>query len=185
MQLPPNDNPLSDSTGTQTAPVPRLRPATHRDGSGALERMAAYKLTRVLPALPPSKIIDLLLWPQTMAEWARAEGISSNLVYNTLSASAMPGGAKRKEGAPLRERLARRLGVPRREIDYLIDADRPVAETVLPPTPPDGWEPPALADAPEGRSGGRAPIAPAAGAAAPGHLTTEDTAPADGQGRLF
>lgn len=93
-------------------------------------------------AMPASEIVQLVLWPETVAHWARDAGISTAVAYNMLS--------RFKPYRRVRELLARRLDVPGFVLDHLVDAARPLpsvlrapaasdpADQVEPPTPPRG-----------------------------------------------
>lgn len=103
-----------------------------RTGTGRIERKALYAMQQEIGALPASLIVQLLLWPDTLSEFARQEGVSPGLVFNTL--------AGHKTYRPMREKLARRLGVELREINYLIDAERQLPSHQRRPEPPDELE---------------------------------------------
>ncbi|HXE56942.1 MAG TPA: hypothetical protein VNK43_02990 [Gemmatimonadales bacterium] len=85
--------------------------------------------------MPASLVVQLVLWPETLADWARAESLTPALVYNAL--------ARFKPYHRVRDRLAQRLDVPKRVLDHLIDARRPLPTARRPPVPPDargrGW----------------------------------------------
>src|ERR1043165_2026588 len=76
-------------------------PSRDRDGLSALERKALYRVHTALPAMPASLVVQILLWPEKITDWARNESVPPALVYN------MRGGFKPYHG--LRERLAQRL----------------------------------------------------------------------------
>lgn len=116
--------------GTSTASAHASRPA--RDGENPLERRAVYKLAVDRAAMPASKLVQVLLWPDELAEWARQEGIDSSVLYNTLSGH--------KPYHDVRERLARRLGVEKRYVDALIDRPPGEPHANRPPDPPSDWE---------------------------------------------
>ena len=109
-------------------PPPSLR---DRDGLSALERKALYRVHTELPAMPASLVVQILLWPEKITDWARAESVTPALVYNML------GGFKPYHG--LRERLAHRLGVTKGAVDHLIDARRQQPSTRRIPEPPEGF----------------------------------------------
>ena len=102
-----------------------------RDGLSALERKALYRVHTELPAMPASLVVQILLWPEKITDWARDENVTPALVYNML------GGFKPYHG--LRERLAQRLGVTKGAVDHLIDARRQQPSTRRIPEPPDGF----------------------------------------------
>ena len=99
-----------------------------RDGLSALERKALYRVHTELPAMPASLVVQILLWPEKITDWAREENVTPALVYNML------GGFKPYHG--LRERLAHRLGVTKSAVDHLIDARRQQPTTRRIPEPP-------------------------------------------------
>jgi len=106
-------------------PPPSLR---DRDGLSALERKALFRVHTELPAMPASLVVQILLWPEKITDWARDESVTPALVYNML------GGFKPYHG--LRERLANRLGVTKSAVDHLIDARRQQPSTRRIPEPP-------------------------------------------------
>jgi hypothetical protein len=118
-----------DETGG-SIPPPRSR---DRDGLSALERKALYRVHTELPAMPASLVVQILLWPEKMTDWARDESVTPALVYNML------GGFKPYHG--LRERLAQRLGVTKAAVDHLIDARRQQPSTRRIPEPPPDFVP--------------------------------------------
>lgn len=108
-------------------------PSRDRDGLSALERKALYRVHTELPAMPASLIVQILLWPEKITDWARDESVTPALVYNML------GGFKPYHG--LRERLAQRLGVTKGAVDHLIDARRQQPSTRRIPEPPPDFVP--------------------------------------------
>jgi hypothetical protein len=78
--------------------------------------------------MPASLVVQILLWPEKITDWARDENVTPALVYNML------GGFKPYHG--LRERLAQRLGVTKSAVDHLIDARRQQPTTRRIPEPP-------------------------------------------------
>lgn len=88
-----------------------------RTGLSALERKAVYRVRTEIAAMSPSLVVQILLWPEKLTDWARAERVTPALVYNMLA------GFKPYHG--LRARLAERLGVAKAELDHLVDAARP------------------------------------------------------------
>lgn len=111
--------------GVSLPPPPRSR---DRDGLSALERKALYRVHTELPAMPASLVVQILLWPEKITDWARDENVTPALVYNML------GGFKPYHG--LRQRLAERLGVTKGAVDHLIDARRQQPSTRRIPEPP-------------------------------------------------
>jgi len=132
----------------QTAPPPPPEPVSPtqrlpavRDGSNPLERRAVWHVWRQIAALPASLVVQLILFPETLAEWARRRQVPASMLY------AMLAGTQTHPG--LREPLARRLGVPGRALDVLLDAPRrepALAQPALADRPPD--EPTVAASAP-------------------------------------
>jgi hypothetical protein len=107
--------------------------ARNRDGLSALERKALFRVHTELPAMPASLVVQILLWPEKITDWARDESVTPALVYNML------GGFKPYHG--LRERLAQRLGVTKSAVDHLIDARRQQPSTRRIPEPPPNFGP--------------------------------------------
>ena len=89
-----------------------------RDGRNAIERQAIALVRHEIAAMPASLVVQLALWPDEIAGWARSEGTSESLVYNML--------ARRKPYVRMRGRLAERLEVPLAVLSHLIDARRPL-----------------------------------------------------------
>ncbi|WP_284351948.1 hypothetical protein [Roseisolibacter agri] len=63
--------------------------------------------------MPASLVVQLALWPDELARWARAERVAESVVYNLL--------ARRKPYVRIRERLAAHLGVPTGHLAMLVD----------------------------------------------------------------
>jgi hypothetical protein len=83
--------------------------------------------------MPASLVVQILLWPEKITDWARDENVTPALVYNML------GGFKPYHA--LRERLAQRLGVSKGAVDHLIDARRQQPSTRRIPEPPPDFVP--------------------------------------------
>jgi hypothetical protein len=83
--------------------------------------------------MPASLVVQILLWPEKITDWARDENVTPALVYNML------GGFKPYHA--LRERLAQRLGVTKAAVDHLIDARRQQPSTRRIPEPPPDFVP--------------------------------------------
>ena len=132
---PPEEWPPIDWS---TPPYPR-----YRDGSNPIERRAVRCLEADVASMPAATVVGLAIWPETLAEWSRRERLKSSVVWATLSGSP---------SAPVRDALARRLGVSLRDLDALVTTTRraPVARRP--------WAP-SLADAPA-RSASASPHAP-------------------------
>jgi len=156
--------------GGGTIPPP---PSRDRDGLSALERKALYRVHTELPAMPASLVVQILLWPEKITDWARDESVTPALVYNML------GGFKPYHG--LRERLAQRLGVTKSAVDHLIDARRQQPSTRRIPEPPPDFVPDdvALATGPTASP----PVAPDDGTTLAASPPSDETAPdpIDGQ----
>jgi hypothetical protein len=123
--MEPTSSVFDRDPGGVPLPPPSLR---DRDGLSALERKALYRVHTELPAMPASLVVQILLWPEKITDWARDENVTPALVYNML------GGFKPYHG--LRERLAHRLGVTKGAVDHLIDARRQQPSTRRIPEPP-------------------------------------------------
>ena len=137
-------------------PPPRSR---DRDGLSALERKALYRVHTELPAMPASLVVQILLWPEKITDWARDENVTPALVYNML------GGFKPYHG--LRQRLAERLGVTKGAVDHLIDARRQQPSTRRIPEPPSGFGPDDVSLAPRAPATGESLPAPETNTTAP------------------
>jgi len=126
---PPVAHPLDDPSDPDSM---RLLLPTVRDGSNPLERIAVERVQVEVAALPASLIVQLALYPETLAAWARRQNIPAPLLYSTLAAG--------QPNQRIRHALAARLGVSPKDVDWLVDAVRPEPRATRPPT---------LADAPE------------------------------------
>jgi hypothetical protein len=100
-----------------------------------------------IAALPASLVVQLALYPETLAEWARRREVPASMLY------AMLAGTQSHPG--LREALARRLDVARGALDALLDAprrepliSRPPLLAGSPPPPPTDVETPSRAAEP-------------------------------------
>lgn len=109
-----------------------------RDGSNPLERRAVFRVETEVAALPASLVVQLALYPETLAAWARREGLPAPILYSTL-AGAQP-------HQRIRHNLARRLGVAPRDLDALIGAIRPEPQATRPPLLADADPTPATSD---------------------------------------
>lgn len=117
---------LRTATGAQTVPEPPALDHTdgpdprprERDGQSALERLAVARIAQDVAAMPASDVVQLVLWPATIARWAREHDVSAAVAYNML--------ARFKPYRRVRELLAHRLDVPGFVLDHLIDAARPL-----------------------------------------------------------
>ena len=108
---------------------PPARPR-QRSGNNPIERKAVLRVQRDVAAMPASLVVQLALWPDDIAHWARAERMSESLVYNAL--------ARRKPYRRVRERLAARLEVSTAVLAHLIDAARPLPTARRAPESADG-----------------------------------------------
>jgi hypothetical protein len=104
--------------------------------------------------MPASLVVQILLWPEKITDWARDENVTPALVYNML------GGFKPYHA--LRERLAQRLGVTKAAVDHLIDARRQQPSTRRIPEPPPDFVPDDVALQTRGTPTNPAPDADAA-----------------------
>lgn len=147
-----------------------------RDGLSALERKALYRVHTELPAMPASLVVQILLWPEKITDWARDENVTPALVYNML------GGFKPYHG--LRERLAQRLGVTKSAVDHLIDARRQQPTTRRIPEPPPDFvaDDVSLASSPSPREA--VTEQPLADEARPVSLGHDDTPPEGGSDQI-
>lgn len=114
--------------------------------------------------MPASLVVQILLWPEKITDWARDEGVTPALVYNML------GGFKPYHG--LRERLAHRLGVTKSAVDHLIDARPQQPSTRKIPEPPADFPLDDVALAPRMNPGGSG--MPAAGHGASSDASGDD-----------
>ena len=118
-----------------------LAPPGVRDGSNPLERRAVYRVEREIAALPASLVVQLALYPETLAQWARRQELPAPVLYATLAAA--------QPNLRIRYALSRRLAVSQREVDALIDARRAEPQANVPPMladarPAPSAEPPTL-----------------------------------------
>ncbi len=141
---------------SESSPLPALR-----DGSNPIERKAVYRAQLEIKSMPASLVVQIALWPDKLADWAKEMAIAPSVVYNML--------ANVKPYHRVRTLLARRLDVAKGVLDHLIEAPRPEPLAKLPPEPPptDPLEPQAppapplaqpepLAAAPTAATGGAA-----------------------------
>jgi hypothetical protein len=124
---PPSGLPRAELAPVDAAVAGRIAARPHRTGSSPLERLAVARVAEDVAALPASLVVQLLLWPQSIADWTRERRVAPSLVY-TLLANGQP--------APRIERaLALRLGVGADELRELIEGER---------APPAAWDVAAL-----------------------------------------
>jgi len=93
-------------------PFPR-----RRDGTNPVERRAVRVVELDVASMPAATVVGLAIWPDTLAAWSRAERLKSSVVWATLAGSP---------SVPVRDALARRLGVSLRELDALVSLERAV-----------------------------------------------------------
>lgn len=110
---------------SSVSPTERL--PSVRDGSNPLERRAVWRVRRHVAAIPASTIVQLAIFPESLAEWARRRAFPPSVVYTTLAGS--------QRNPRIRDALARRIGVSTRDLDTLLDSPRPEPEVLLPPSP--------------------------------------------------
>jgi hypothetical protein len=103
-----------------------------RSGRSPLELAATRRVRDDVAAFPASLVVSLLLWPETIAEWSRAQRVTPPLVHNAL--------AGRKPFVRIRQALAERLDVPTAVLNALIETRCPVPRAVRPPVPPVAME---------------------------------------------
>ena len=120
-------------------------PPGERDGRSPVERLALARLRTDVAAMPASDVVQLVLWPQTVADWARSAHVAPAVAYNLLS--------RFKPYRRVRELLAHRLDVPVIVLDHLVDAARPLPASYRSPARPlgDAASPPAPPPQPSGQ----------------------------------
>ena len=84
-----------------------------RTGTSRIEQRAVTRVREEVARMPASLVVQLALWPDELARWARAERIAESVVYNLLAA--------RKPYLRMRERLAAHLGVQTGYLAALVD----------------------------------------------------------------
>jgi hypothetical protein len=133
-----------------TTPLgPSLR---ERDGTNPIEKKAVYRAQVEIRSMPASLVVQIALWPDKLADWAKEMGVAPAVVYNMLAGV--------KPYHRVRTLLARRLNVSKHVLDHLVDASRPEPLAKVPPDPPGAVSaPPRLrpepvaASAPDGMAG--------------------------------
>jgi hypothetical protein len=101
-----------------------------RTGDTRIERMAVARVRESIAAMPASLVVQLALWPDELARWARAERVAESVVYNLL--------ARRKPYLRIRERLAAHLGVQTGHLATLVDGTPQGVDAPAAPEPADG-----------------------------------------------
>lgn len=99
-----------------------------RTGATHVEQLAVRTVAREIAAMPASLVVQLALWPDELARWARGTRVDTSVVYNAL--------AGRKPYRAVRERLAARLDVTPAVLGQLIDAKRPLPTAERDPDAP-------------------------------------------------
>jgi hypothetical protein len=92
-----------------------------RTGATRIEQRALARVREHVSRMPASLVVQLALWPDELARWARAERIAESVVYNLL--------AGRKPYLRMRERLAAHLGVQTGHLAALVDGVIEAAES--------------------------------------------------------
>jgi len=115
---------VGTNIGAERIPAPGLA-RRERTGRNAIERKAVFRVQSDVAAMPASLVVQLALWPDDVAHWARAAGEDESLVYNML--------ARRKPYWRAREAMARRLQTSVAVLSHLIEADRPLPTAQRPP----------------------------------------------------
>lgn len=98
-----------------------------RDGHNPVERRGLHRVYREIPSLPASPVVQLALWPERLADWAKSQHVDASVVYNCL--------AGHKPYHRVRRMLARRLGVGKGALDALIDRTPREPAHLQPPDP--------------------------------------------------
>lgn len=116
------DAPRADVAALLAGPAPQPDPGTApwgglrpRTGTNALERRAVQRVEQEIAALPAATVVGLAMWPETLTEWARVQGLHASAVWATLAGAPSDGVAAA---------IAHRLSVSTREVHGLIDAER-------------------------------------------------------------
>ena len=167
--MPSNPSPAVRETG----PVILPPPGPDRDGLSVLERKALYRVQLEIAAMPASLVVQILLWPEKLTDWARDEGVTPALVYNML------GNFKPYHG--LRQRLAERLGVSKGEVDHLVEGNRALPSARRIPDPPADIQVHPLRTAGAADSATRAEEPDATLRSRASEVTPPDDAPPEGQ----
>lgn len=100
-----------------------------RDGTNPIERMALHRANLDIAAMPAAEVVQLILWPNQIAEIARQHKRSNGPFYNALS-GANAGRPYHPVRTILAESLAQvlterslgHLGVTKTALDHLIEA---------------------------------------------------------------
>ena len=103
---------MADRVADRTHDAP-LAARAQRTGTSRIEQRAVARVREHVARMPASLVVQLALWPDELARWARAERIAESVVYNLL--------AHRKPYLRMRERLAAYLGVQTGYLAALVD----------------------------------------------------------------
>jgi len=95
-----------------------------RDGGDPLVRAAVENVTRQIASLSASEIVQLVLYPESLAAWASASRVDESQVANLFR--------RHRRYVRLRQILADRVGVPVSILGHLIDAAPAVPATKRP-----------------------------------------------------
>lgn len=99
-----------------------------RTGRSELELRALRRFEECLPWVPARRVAHYLLWDETQSEFAAWAGLRSTA---HLSSTLSRGNAGRTNAAN-RALFALRFGVPRADLDHLIDSPRPDPREIPP-----------------------------------------------------
>lgn len=136
-------------TGRSDTPGSAASPAGERSSERGLDdpivRAAIQNVERHIAALSASEVVQLVLYPESLAAWAGGAGVDDSQVANLFR--------RHRRYNRLRALLATRLGVPIAVLDHLIDATPAVPASKRPP----GYEA-VLSQAGLGAWGKRPPI---------------------------
>jgi len=127
--------PDATAADAPSAPIDWTRPPyeRRRDGTNPVEQRAVRVMELDVASMPAATVVGLALWPESLSEWSRAERLKSSVVWATLAGSP---------SVPVRDALARRLGVSLRTLDDLVTDARAVSVARRPPAAPAEVAPP-------------------------------------------
>lgn len=108
------------------APAHAVYHSDRRTGDHPLERQAVVRMRLEAPAMPNSRLISYAIYPQSLANWAKARGVGLGIVLSALH-------GYRGRGSFLLPDIARRLGVSERTLRDFISSRKRVPFAVLPP----------------------------------------------------
>jgi hypothetical protein len=109
--------PLDPVAENPVGPIDWTRPPyeRRRDGTNPIERRAVRVVEVDVASMAAATVVGLAMWPESLSAWSRAERFKSSVVWATLAGSP---------SVPVRDALARRLGVSLRELDALVTEAR-------------------------------------------------------------